>query len=1213
MKVKSSLHRYLAIIAGGGWKSLVSVFTLGLFSVSGAFGATYTLVNLGTASSPVEFSERSNWTVNGESATALPGTDDTIDWDGGAWVYPHIALDGDYTVGSLTRSYARPAWYKSGNAAGDVVTITFATQLGGSAYQEYTVNQGTKMVIAEGATLRGATSDSTTSTATVQNGGEIDVLGAVSSRHIKWVAKTGGTLYFAPTSYRQTSDTTYINDVFDIANAASSIVFPNGLTVTGGNSSWRNEFKHNYGTVTFGGAFTSNSPWTYEWKAGVIAATADVTFGDTISLTIPDPSPNARNITVDAVAGASFTFPASTYFGTTVNLTKTGEGDVRFAGSTLPTMTAVSAGGFALCKNDATYDLSAVTFAAGTKLKIAASGITLSATDASIANATFAALDGYIPASGATVLTCADSSVLAQAQAGLNASLASVGISVEIDGNSLVAESHYTFNSSTVSDMNDATGWVNNLAAPAGQPVIIAGSQTAAVMDGAVPAYSAIAVTDGATLKVAATRDLPATTLAAGTVLRAAASGSVPATVTATGDFATTGSGSVTIDVAADCVLDLSGVDVTTEATLIKTGDGTILFGDELPSGLDVQAGVLAVQPYVEYDMTDVTLGQGATVAVAIDGTFKPAVSKAAQSGKTIYMTGDTYIGAGGWDTLANWTSGALPDASAVVHIYGGETVLTLDAVPAVMPASISVEGGATLRVLADITLPPLAIDATSKVVFGDNETRPKVAATLDAALTTVCDATATPVALPVFEISTNATVTIAGGMKFKNVDFRLYGTVAKESMAVPGPIFGYAASGETSYIAFVSDGGIFDIHAETSGDPDLGKINFLCPESGGKVVAVGTIVLRNSTHNIKGWNDMGDVRFGYRNPMTEGFDVLVDNTKFNISGNFYASGAAHLALVNGSYIRRDGNCLGHGFNMVVGDAATVDVGEACYIDFVTGAGNFAIDSQSAVDAITVHDGGIYNVTYTSSGWGRGVFASDGGVLGVSMLYDTRVRSDLLRGFGAVRLDGDLAIESLAVRSGDHYKTSDRYAKMANIPFTGTGDVVVTNGVPADPFTVTMVNGANTATGSIKVDKVEGDAETALFFADGANWAGTVVAGNVALTNLTDGAATATFGTLDLAADFNIRVWIENGVVVTNDMVNVGEYQSHGGRLSIEPMTEGLEFAAGDKIVVGKIAKASPNPAVKAGWCVKRLAIDGDDANEILVAKKGIGLQVILK
>ena len=303
---------------------------------------------------------------------------------------------------------------------------------------------------------------------------------------------------------------------------------------------------------------------------------------------------------------------------------------------------------------------------------------------------------------------------------------------------------------------------------------------------------------------------------------------------------------------------------------------------------------------------------------------------------------------------------------------------------------------------------------------------------------------------------------------------------------------------------------------------------------------------------------------------------------------------------------------------MAIQDAATIIVGEGCYIDFTTNDGQFGIDSQSAVDAVTVVSGGVYSVSHNSSGWGLGVFVSDGGVLGVTKLYkpsdgDPRARTDLLRGFGSARLEGDLEIASVNMGTGNY--DWDRHTKMANVPFAGAGDITITNGVPAYPFTVTMVNGASTATGSIKVDKVEGDAETALYFADGANWAGTVVAGNVLLTNLTDGvdAATATFGTLDLAADFNIRVWAENGVVVTNDMVNVGQYRSSGGRLSIELMSEGLEFVAGDKIVVGTIAKSSPNPAVRVGWCVKRLAIDGDDENEILVMKKGVGLQLILR
>ena len=88
MKAKSSLHRYIAIITGRRRKPLVSVFALCLFAGWGAFGATYKLVDLGSASSPVEFSDLANWKVNGEPATVLPGTDDTIDWDGGAWAYP---------------------------------------------------------------------------------------------------------------------------------------------------------------------------------------------------------------------------------------------------------------------------------------------------------------------------------------------------------------------------------------------------------------------------------------------------------------------------------------------------------------------------------------------------------------------------------------------------------------------------------------------------------------------------------------------------------------------------------------------------------------------------------------------------------------------------------------------------------------------------------------------------------------------------------------------------------------------------------------------------------------------------------------------------------------------------------------------------------------------------------------------------------------------
>jgi hypothetical protein len=288
-----------------------------------------------------------------------------------------------------------------------------------------------------------------------------------------------------------------------------------------------------------------------------------------------------------------------------------------------------------------------------------------------------------------------------------------------------------------------------------------------------------------------------------------------------------------------------------------------------------------------------------------------------------------------------------------------------------------------------------------------------------------------------------------------------------------------------------------------------------------------------------------------------------------------------------------------------------------CYIDFTANDGSFAIDSKSVVDTVTVRDGGVYNVTYNSSGELTGVFVSTNGVLGVGKLHGNRVRTDLLRGFGSARLDGDLFIKSLNIGTGS--TDWNRHAKIAaNVPFCGTGDVIVTNGVPAYPFTVTFQNGANTATGSIKVAKVAGDAETALFFANGANWAGTVVAGDVSLTNLTDGAtaATANFGALELAGDFPVRVWRDpQGGILTNDFVNVGTYANNGGVIHavLQGEPAGTKIGSGTKIRVGTISKASPLPRAEKSWHAIRRPIDGDDANDALFISPSVGLTILLR
>lgn len=691
----------------------------------------------------------------------------------------------------------------------------------------------------------------------------------------------------------------------------------------------------------------------------------------------------------------------------------------------------------------------------------------------------------------------------------------------------------------------------------------------------------------------------------------------IASTATWAGTVAWNGKASITHGSTADA-MTFGGIDLASDFALRIWGDGTcdhytltsVGFIDNggsisvnVADGSEAEAGdewVFARVP--AGTAVPVSASSGWEVAArAVDGDASVVdlvLSVAASSDITFESDTITDLSnAGGWST------GSVP-VGKDVKISGANTIaIVSDATTFPAFASIAVRNGATLQVLDNVTLPPLTVDSTSKIVIGNNETL--VSAVLDATLVTSCNALVSPVALPVIEVTTNAMLKVAAGMKFKNVDFRLYGTVTKDGTDTIAPTFGYADNGETSYIAFTADGGTFDFHANNN-DGDYGAVFLVRPSSGGTVIPVGAITLRNAVRNVTGWADFGNWEFGVNNPTTVPFNVLVDGTPIDVSGHFYASGAAHLALVNDSYIRRNTSCLGHWFPMAIQSSATITVGEGCYIDFTTNDGNFGIDSQSAVDSVTVRDGGAYTVSQNSSGWGLGVFVSDDGVLGVPKLA-SRPRTDLLRGFGSARLDGDLAIASINIGTGQN--DWDRHAKMADIPFAGTGDVIVTNGVPADPFTVTVVNGANTATGSIRVAKVDGDADTALYFANGANWAGTVVAGNVALTNLTSGAATATFGTLDLAAEFPIRFWKTGGDVEANDHIVVDSFTG-SAKLTFVAMDEAL--APRDSLVVGKVKSTSALPRVAGRFVVSKGEPDAEGYCDLTVKYSG-GTQIIFR
>ena len=253
--------------------------------------------------------------------------------------------------------------------------------------------------------------------------------------------------------------------------------------------------------------------------------------------------------------------------------------------------------------------------------------------------------------------------------------------------------------------------------------------------------------------------------------------------------------------------------------------------------------------------------------------------------------------------------------------------------------------------------------------------------------------------------------------------------------------------------------------------------------------------------------------------------------------------------------------------------------------------------------SIVVEEGGTFE-SYRTAGNSKGVFTVLGDSdycifmpsnyhVGSSSTYNTT--NAPFAGLSSVDISNGKTL-SLTTRNklwsdgkfGDD--SGDRVVALANVPITGGGSVALSND-NVNVFGVIVTCGSNTATGNARVvAPAEGKGETTLYFADGANWAGTVTAGNVALTNLVDGAAASTnaFGTLDLAAErtFPVRVWKSGGAVVAHDGLNVDNYATNGGKIAFD--VRGEAMALGEGFILGTIGAESPLPALARPWVAKR-------------------------
>ena len=366
---------------------------------------------------------------------------------------------GEYTLGKKTEP--------SGSGSGQFRVRNGTLHISSSASVQnaggYVVNGG-KLIIDSAATLTVGLWNGGTGTFHVDDGGTLQVDGKLDMWNGQVEITSGGT-FILNGKARYSGD----NNVRTarIYNKGGSAIITNGFANT--TSAYAKTpviLRQTSGSLTLGGDIDAGSySTTFDISGGTIHVISDCAVRATTA------TMSGTSITVEIDEGVAFDI--SDVVLSVGAITKTGAGDFTYMPGNMPTSLVVNEGGLLLDTADLSYDLSGVTFASGAKVKIGAFGVTLTSCDSSISSATFDVADGLIPSSGATVLTCTDATVLAQARTGLNAVLAPVGITVEIDGNSLVAESHYTFNSSAVSDMNDATGWVNGLAAPAGQPAII--------------------------------------------------------------------------------------------------------------------------------------------------------------------------------------------------------------------------------------------------------------------------------------------------------------------------------------------------------------------------------------------------------------------------------------------------------------------------------------------------------------------------------------------------------------------------------------------------------------------------------------------------------------------------------------------------------------------------------------------------------------------
>lgn len=456
--------------------------------------------------------------------------------------------------------------------------------------------------------------------------------------------------------------------------------------------------------------------------------------------------------------------------------------------------------------------------------------------------------------------------------------------------------------------------------------------------------------------------------------------------------------------------------------------------------------------------------------------------------------------------------------------------------------------------------------------------------------------------AYPMVKIEKGGCLSVSGNAKFGGIAMDIEGTL--HSTGEGDLILGYSIANTTLPFNLAVNGGT--IKAKS------GVMKFLCPD--GAITVPGNIItFTNATLVADDGVDL-QPHFCDTLPVDQSISFLFDNTFVDFAtGHYELCGSSVFCFSNGGGIKKSNTSPYNATSLTLKDRVAVKMsggasfiyGEASLNGSHGGSAVFFNPSAEGFVSLDMKDGVLG--LHRSQGNGNAKFSLNG--VTFTTMHASWSRGGFFDKIGEV----EVGEKGLVLLNDSNATRMDINAKL-----TGVGDVIVDN-AKNNLFSVGGLSEyEHTSTGEISVVP---DKNAAFVAYNGFSWAGTVVAnGWMEIIDKIEGSTytyndpvSVSFGALDLQTDFPIKVWKENGRVVGNDTLDVGEYLNSGGRLVPEDADTGAELETGDSFTVGKIAKSSDFPRLPAGWIPVRVAIDGDADFDSLVIKKGRGFQIIVR